>query len=178
MGVASDFALRERLGGPAIDLRADERAVRLLFVEHDSDYGDLVRATLDSATRGRFDVENAQRLDAAAARIGNGSYDALLLDFTGIEGDERGAIEAAADLACRVPVIVLTGSEKAPEAGPPEDPAGVRERLARSRLPDAILRAVRRYRRLGQQGAEPIVLRDPLRAFAHAFARLRSSLAR
>ena len=76
-----------------------------------------------------------------------------------------------------VPVIVLTGNddETAPEGDASE--SAFRDRISGSGLPDTILRAVRRHRRLGQSGAaEPIVWRDPLRAFARAFARVRHSL--
>jgi DNA-binding response OmpR family regulator len=155
-------------------MRPDEQGVRLLFVEHSPEYATLVCETLDASTRGHFDVRHAPRLDAAVDDLRRGDYDALLLDFTARDGAAvEKSIESASRLASRLPVILLTGSDDPQESTAPrvED---VRERMARSRLPSAILRAVRRHRRLGQQSAsEPIVLRDPLRALAAAFARLR-----
>jgi DNA-binding response OmpR family regulator len=166
--------------GPLVGLRTDEHAVRLLFVEHSPDYAQLVCETLDKSSHGHFDVRHAPGLDSAANDLATGEFDALLLDLTrGANSGEAESIESASKLANRLPVIVLTGSEDEPprtsglatavELGE----AAVRERIARSRLPDAILRAVRRHRRVGQQdAAEPIVLRDPLRALAKTFARL------
>lgn len=164
-------------------LRADEAAVRLVFVEHCGEYAALVRETLERARKGRFEVRPADRLDAAFAHVEAGDYDAVLVDLTRSEArpDCAASIEVASALAHRVPVIVLTGSEDDDKELTPvdrRDPAkAVRDGMARSRLPDAILSAVRRYRRLGCCGAvEPIVLRDPLRGFARAFARLRGAM--
>ena len=110
-----------------------------------------------------------------------GDYDALLLDLTGDPGapaDSNASIDAASQIASRLPVIVLTGSEDDHRDAPRDDEASaIREGIAHSPLPDAILGAVRRHRRLGQAGAaEPIVLRDPLRGFASLFAKVRRSL--
>jgi DNA-binding response OmpR family regulator len=157
------------------DLRPDEGAVRLVFVEHCRDYAALVCETLESTCKGRFEVRKENRLDAAAHEVERGEFDAVLVDLTGGSGL---SIEDASTLATRVPVIVLTGSE-ADESGDPELEADsvVLDRIARSRLPDAILSAVRRHRRLGQRGAaDPIVLRDPLRACAKVFAKIRRSV--
>ena len=173
-----------RTGDPG-GLRSDETAVRVVFVERSDEYGALVRETLERARHGRFEVRPTDRLDAAVAHVEAGQTDAVLVDLTGGERPPEPAtcIEAASALAHRVPVIVLTGSENDDdkELTPVDhlDPAQlVRDRMARSRLPDAILSAVRRHRRLGCSGAvDPIVLRDPLRGLARLFVRLRESLA-
>ncbi len=174
---------RDVLDGDFSGARERENDVRLLFVEHSPDYAALVLETLDRATRGHFDVRHADRLDAAVADLAAGDYDALLLDWTGDhsspdEGDAT--IDAASQIASRLPVIVLTGSEEHPQqAAAPDEASAMRKGIEHSRLPDAILSAVRRHRRLGQHGAtEPIVLRDPLRGFARVFANLRRSLRR
>ena len=164
-------------------VREHENDVRLLFVEHSPDYAALVCETLDQAARGHFQVRHADRLEAAVHDLARREYDALLLDLTGDHGtppDCDASIDAASQLASRLPVIVLTGSEDDYRNAPRDDEASaMREGIAHSLLPDAILSAVRRHRRLGQHGApEPIVLRDPLRAFARAFAKLRRSLQR
>ena len=165
------------------DAREHENDVRLLFVEHSAEYGALVRETLDQATRGHFEVRHADRLEAAVDDLAAGDYDALLLDWTGDHGSSDGGdttIDAASQIASRLPVIVLTGSEDDHRNTPaPDEATAMREGIEHSRLPDAILSAVRRHRRLGQHGAaEPIVLRDPLRGFARVFGRLRRSLRR
>jgi CheY-like chemotaxis protein len=165
----------------AHSLRMDESAVRLLFVEHSPEYAALVCETLQQAPTGHFEVQHADRLDLAARTIEDGDYDAVLLDLTENSADGSDTIEAAALIASRLPVIVLTGaaSEATPQGVEAEkdahDEARVRDKIAESDLPGAILSAVRRSRRLGQTGAsEPIVLRDPLRALARAFAKLRT----
>ncbi len=156
--------------------------VRLLFVEHSPDYAALVCETLDRAAHGHFEVSHADRLDAAERDIAVGHYDALLLDLTGSDSSDGRSvtIDAASEIATRLPVILLTGSdEEHASPGQVDEASAIREGIAHSPLPDAILGAVRRHRRIGQQGAsEPIVLRDPLRAFARVFAKLRRSLAR
>jgi CheY-like chemotaxis protein len=179
MAVTASFA--NGVGG----IRSDESSVRLVFVQHSRDYGELVRETLESTSKGHFQVRNTDRLEAALQDVEEGVCDAVLVDLTegtpGSGGDGRPvSIEDASTLAIRVPVIVLTGSEDdEKDLEPADDPRDrVRSQMADSRLPDQILRAVRRHRRLGSCGAaEPIVLRDPLRAFARAFAKLRRSLA-
>jgi DNA-binding NtrC family response regulator len=159
-------------------VRADESSVRLLFVEHSQDYAALVCETLQHAGKGHFEVRHADRLDAAFDDVDEGTCDAVLVDLTA--GSENGAvsIDAAESLAHRVPVIVLTGSDEEDELVDADSEAAFRTRMACSRLPGTILGAVRRYRRLGQGGANPVVLRDPLRAFARAFARLGAAIPR
>lgn len=160
-------------------VRADENAVRLLFIEHSPDYGALVRATLDGAAQGHFEVCNAPRLDLASRELLD-RFDAILVDRTASSDEAATEVDellAASKLASRLPVILLTGNDRDAAPDPSQEAAQVRGEIARSRLPGAILRAVRRYRRLGQNGAaEPIVLRDPMRALAPVFAKLRESL--
>ena len=164
-------------------VREHENDVRLMFVEHCPEYAALVCETLDRAARGHFDVRHIDRLEVAAHDLLEGDYDALLLDLTGDHGtpaDSDATIDAASQIASRLPVIVLTGSEDDRRDAPRDDEASaIREGIAHSPLPEAILSAVRRHRRLGQHGAaEPIVLRDPLRGFARLFAKLSRSLQR
>lgn len=159
--------------------RADECAVRLLFVKHSRDYAELVCETLETTHKGRFEVRHADRLDAARHHVEAGDFDAVLVDLPEAADPDRRRvhIDEASTLASRVPVIVLTGHETEDESAAPASESLVRDRIARSRLPDEILKAVRRHRRLGPSGSrEPIVLRDPLRACARIFARLRRSL--
>lgn len=171
MAVTADYT--GGIGG----LRSDESSVRVVFVEHSAEYASLVCETLEQARRGRFEVRHASRIDAALHDVEEGACDAVLVDWT-TQDDDAVTIDAASSIATRIPVIVLTGSdgEREPEGDDPE--VALRDRMAGSGLPEAILSAVRRHRRLGQSGgAEPIIWRDPLRAFARAFARVRRSLA-
>lgn len=161
---------RQPIDRPTV-LRPDENAVRLLFIEHSAEYGALVRAALDGATRAQFEICRAERLDVAARELDR--FDALLIDLTASNDDSTGELDAASALASRLPVIVLKGNDLDGMCLRDGDDTDLRGEIARSRLPNAILRVVRRYRRLGQNdAAEPIVVRDPLRAIAPAFARL------
>ncbi len=175
------MAVTSELSGPIGlgHVRDDEAAVRLVFVEQGTDYAALVREALGLSTA-RFEVRHATRLEAARHEVESGGLDAVLVDWTrdsaagGPEGG-RISIEEASHLATRVPVIVLTGSDD--DEPQPEAEDAMLARIADSPLPDEILRAVRRHRRLGCRGRpEPIVLRDPLRACARVFARVRRSL--
>jgi DNA-binding response OmpR family regulator len=165
-------------------LRPDESAVRLLFVERSSEYAALVRQSLEETHKGRFEVQHTERLDIARRHAEEGSVDAVLVDLTSSEAGSDGPadlpvqIDEASSLATRVPVIVLTGSDTEEVTLERESETGLLERIAQSRVPDEILRAVRRHRRLGACGAaDPVVLRDPLRACARVFARIRKRLA-
>ena len=160
-------------------LRIDEAAVRLLLVEQSRDYADLLCETLHTTEKAHFEVRSADRFDTARCEVEEGSLDAVLVDLTPCEDTEsrRIRIDEASRLATRVPVIVLTGDE-ASETTSDDDASRVREQIQASRLPDEILRAVHRHRRLGPTGkADPIVVRDPLRACARLFAKLRRSFA-
>lgn len=174
------MAVSADLPNGASGFRPDESAIRLVFVKHSREYAALVCETLEVAGKGRFQVRHADRLEAARHHVEAGEFDAVLFDLPqAADPDHRRIqIDEASTLATRVPVIVLTGHEPDDETGASEPEAVVRDRIARSRLPDEILKAVRRHRRLGPRGSsEPIVLRDPLRACARIFARLRRSLA-
>ena len=171
-------ATTDTMRGPRC-FRADESAVRLVFVEHSRDYAALVCETLEHAGKGQFEVRHADRLDTAFDDVDEGICDAVLVDLTAGSLNGSVSIDAAESLAHRVPVIVLTGSEDEKDLmgdSEPDAETAFRNRIAGSRLPGAILGAVRRHRRLGQGGANPVVLRDPLRAFARAFARLRGAI--
>ena len=177
MAVTSD--LPPGIGG----LRQDEDAVRLLFIERSAEYAALVRETLEHTRKGRFEVHPVDRLEMARQELESGELDAVLVDLTlapGADADHHSvSIDEASDLATRVPVIVLTGNEhdEADDRHENTSESAVLARIACSRVPDEILRAVRRHRRLGPGGsADPIVLRDPLRACARVFARIRRSL--
>ena len=155
-------------------LRTDEGEVRLVFVEHGAEYAALVCETLQQTRKGRFAVRHATRLEAAWTDVEHGACDAVLVDLTNGPQPCELTFDDASSISKRVPVIVLTGDDETDIDVDDADPeADFRDRMAHSRLPNTILGAVRRSRRLGQHGAiDPIVLRDPLRAFASTFAKL------
>jgi len=132
--------------------------IRLLFVEHDASCAELVCTCLERARRGTFEVSQAEQLALAREQLQARAYDALLVDLGHVEGERAAAMDAAVELAGRLPVIVLTGTE-AEVLGSCRDRL---ERVQRCDLACQIQRAVRRYRRMcGAVLAPPIFVRVP-----------------
>jgi len=150
--------------GLAVEGRPDERAVRVLLVEDRPFFARVVRWALARATRGRFQIEQAFAFAHAVKRLKEELFDAILFDLGPRTGDEvEAALDAAEALAHRVPVIVLTGTQvEVPEAAAHADGLAAfvrREHFECDRLPPTILDAIKRHRRVGQIGADPIIYR-------------------
>ena len=145
MSTAAEFASHRPHGE---DGRVDEQFVRILFVEERADFADRVRGILSSCRRGSFEIVRESDLVKAASQIRGETFDLLLLDLSLATVDRAAAIELATDLAHRLPVVVLTGTETLVEAG-----SDVRDSLERcmeqADVPGKLLSAIRRYRRLG-----------------------------
>jgi DNA-binding NtrC family response regulator len=162
VSVASDI-FESRQG--TIDLRSEEEPVRLLVVEDPRGCAGLVRRTLGRASRGRFEPVFVERIEIALLELDRLPYDALLLDV-GLPGtDEEATLDTAALLAHRLPVVVLTGTQSTiraslTEADAAEDPR-IERRFDRAELPRTILQAVRRHRRIGASGIDPVICRVP-----------------
>ncbi len=176
MGTGSEFARHRPRGN---DARPDERFVRILFVEDRPDLADEIRQTLGAAGRASFEVICESDLVAAAAQIRGDSFDLLLLDPQLPQVDRRAAIELASDLAHRLPVVVLTGTEHLREraqtgadgavdvSGPPaavgdvDEPTRrrLRECIRHADIAGKLLSAIRRSRRLGTGVMSPIFCR-------------------
>ncbi|MEE8164712.1 MAG: hypothetical protein V3T64_04015, partial [Myxococcota bacterium] len=109
---------------------------------------ETIRSILVRCARGSFDVVRQADLIEAAAQIRGESFDLLLLDLTLEQMERTTAIELATDLAHRLPVVVLTGTEALVDSG-----QVVREGFERcfehADVPGKLLTAIRRYRRLG-----------------------------
>jgi hypothetical protein len=148
------------------DLRLDEDAVRVLMVEGSLACASLLEGLLARAPRGRFDIVRSQSLVADLDdELELGGYDALLIDLARLGHAAREAVEWASRAAHRLPVILLTGTEDR-LLTQPADAACVEERplqrrLDRADIPATILRAIRRHRRVGAGGAEPVFCRIP-----------------
>lgn len=156
----------DHLGGAgvAVDSRSDERAVRVLLVEDRPIFARIVCWALARATRGRFQIEQAGVFAQAVRRLKEELFDAILVDLGPRVGDEaEAALDAAEELAHRVPVIVLTGTNvEVPETATRQDELAAyvqREHFECERLPCTILDAIKRHRRVGQLGADPIIYR-------------------
>lgn len=144
------------------DARPDERFVRILLIEDRSVLADEIRQVLGRNVRASFEVVCESNLVAAAAQIEGDQFDLLLMD-PALPGVERSAaFELASDLAHRLPVVVLTGTEPFVEKSHQDD-AALRRRLAdcveHADVPSKLLGAIRRSRRLGTGIMTPLFCR-------------------
>lgn len=138
--------------------RVDEHFVRILFVEERAEFADRVRGLLGQCQRGSFEVVREQDLVKAAAQIRGDSFDLLLLDLSLENVERQAAIDLAADLAHRIPVVVLTGTEALIDPST-EIRAGIERCLEHADVPGKLLSAIRHYRRLGTGVMTPIFCR-------------------
>jgi PAS domain S-box-containing protein len=96
---------------PAAKESTTEAATRVLLVEDSPSDADLLQQTLQQAGAGRFEVTWVERLDDGLARLGEASFDVLLLDLSlpdssGPETFRRALHAAPPQLA----IVVLTGA--------------------------------------------------------------------
>lgn len=140
------------------DARADERFVRILFVEDRMDLADEIRECLDRAVGYSFEVVRETNLVRAVALIEGETFDLLLFDLSLPNVARSVAIELANDLAHRLPVVVLTGTEG---FGDPASPLGrgLEASVEHAHVPATLLSAIRRSRRLGTGVMAPLFCR-------------------
>ncbi|MCR9094974.1 MAG: response regulator [bacterium] len=155
MATGAEFAGHRPHGD---DARPDERHVRILLVEGRSLVADEIRECLSSTSSASFEIVCETDLVDAAAQIQGEQYDLLLMDPQ-LPGVERtAALDLANELAHRLPVVVLTGTEALERA---DD--GVRTRLAtcvrEADVAGKLLKAIRRARRLGTGVMTPMFCR-------------------
>lgn len=159
MSTGTEFSNRQT---HAEDARMDERFVRVLFVETRSDLADEICGSLGRAGCGSFDIVQESSLVSAAAQIQGETFDLLLLDPALPDVDREAVIELASDLAHRLPVVVLTGTESCPTPEP-SNAESLRPLLKgcieRAELPGKLLGAIRRARRFGTGVMAPIFCR-------------------
>ena len=126
------------------DVRPEERDLRVLLVEGRDELADEIRENLGRTVRASFEVVFEMDLVEAAARIGGDQFDLLLIDPM-LPGVERGAVlEVANDLAHRLPVVVLTGTE-----GLATQACDLARCVEHADVAGKLLTAIRRSRRLG-----------------------------
>ena len=146
------------------DGRPDERYVRILLVEEKTEIADEIRHTLGRTVRASFEVVCQTDLVEAVAQIQGDRFDLLVIDPMLPGVDRPAALELANDLAHRLPVVVLTGTEALREdAKPRVDVEVERRRVSRSveraDVANTLLSAIRRARRLGTGVMTPIFCR-------------------
>jgi DNA-binding NtrC family response regulator len=142
----------------ADEARVDETFVRILFVEDRTDVADEIRQALGRATRGSFDVVRESNLVQAVALIEGETFDLLLLDLSLPNLERSTAIELANDLAHRLPVVVLTGTEAIEDLVSPIR-TGLKACVEHADVPGKLLSAIRRSRRLGTGVMAPLFCR-------------------
>lgn len=156
MSTGAEFAGHRPHGD---DARPDERFVRILFVEHFAPLADEIHQTLGRAERASFEIVRQSCVVEAAAQICGEEFDLLLLDPELPTIARSAAIELATELAHRLPVVVLVGTEHLDA----EDGLDVRKRLRRgiehADVAGKLLSAIRRSRRLGTGVMAPVFCR-------------------
>lgn len=155
MSAGSGFAGRRPYGEAS---RADEKFVRILFIEDRTDVADEIRGSLQRAGRGSFDIVRESNMVKAVAQIEGDSFDLLLLDLSLQDVERSTAIELANDIAHRLPVVVLTGTEVL------DDPdsqlcKSLKACVERADVPGKLLSAIRHSRRLGTGVMAPLFCR-------------------
>lgn len=153
MTTAAEFA---RHRPHAEEARVDERYVRVLFVEDRTDLAEEIRSSLGRAQRGSFEIVRENDFVTAAARVD--SFDLLLVDLSLGDVDRSAAIELANELAHRLPVVVLAGTEGLAEPGRASD-RELKSCVEHADIPGKLLQAMRRARRLGTGCFTPIFCR-------------------
>jgi DNA-binding NtrC family response regulator len=155
MSTGAEFAGHRPHGG---DARPDERFVRILLIETRTELADEIQKNLYSAGRASFDVIRETSLVDAAARIQGDSYDLILIDPLLPNVERTTVLELANDLAHRLPVVVLTGTEILAGAGE-EIRKAWRGCIEHADIPGKLLSAIRRSRRLGTGVMSPVFCR-------------------
>jgi len=155
MSTGTEYTRHRPRGG---DARIDEAFVRVLFVEDRMELAEEIHRSLGNALRGSFEVVREAELVRAAARIRGEEYDLLLIDLLLYEQDRSATIELAADLAHRLPVVVLTGMEAFVEPGRAAC-GGLEACIENADVHGRLLSAIRRSRRLGTGVMSPVFCR-------------------
>jgi DNA-binding NtrC family response regulator len=155
MSTAAEFASHRPHGD---DGRVDEQYVRILFVEDHTDFAEKLRATLGRCARGSFEIVRETDLVKAASQVGRERFDLLLVDLSLASCDREATIDLATDLAHRLPVVVLTGTEALLDPDV-EAREGLERSIEQADVPGKLLTAIRRYRRLGTSIMTPTFCR-------------------
>ncbi len=141
------------------DVRANEKFVRILFIEERAELANEISGILNRAGRGSFEVVRETNLVKAIAQIDGEIFDLLLFDLSLPTVERSAAIELANDLARRLPVVVLTGTEALEDESLCFRGGGLRGVLEHADIPGKLLSSIRRSRRLGTGVMAPLFCR-------------------
>lgn len=144
----------------AQEARVDEEFVRILFVEDRSEFAEAMHKSLGNAARGSFEMVRETDLVRAAQQIEGERFDLLLLDLSLASIERAAAIELATDLAHRLPVVVLTGTEDCHPSGADRPIGrGLAACIDHADVAGKLLSTIRRSRRLGTGVMSPVFCR-------------------
>ena len=85
-------------------------AIRVLLVEDSSSDAELLQLTLERTGAGRFEFTWVERLAEALSRLGQESFDVLLLDLSLPDSSGPDTFRRAHNAAPHLPIVVLTGA--------------------------------------------------------------------
>jgi sigma-B regulation protein RsbU (phosphoserine phosphatase) len=84
---------------------------KILLVEDEPGFAQRIKAMLDQASGGVFEVETVGHFDAGLARLAQGGFDLMLVDLSLPDGAGIANIDGAHAVDQRVPVIVLGSAD-------------------------------------------------------------------
>jgi CheY-like chemotaxis protein len=118
-------------------------ALRVLLIEDDPDDQLLTRDALADVAPGRYRVTCAASYGDGLAQLGHGDHDVVLLDYRLGAQDGLGLLQAALEVGCRAPIIVLTGQSER-EIDEAAQRAGAADYLIKGQLtPELLDRSIR-----------------------------------
>jgi DNA-binding NtrC family response regulator len=136
-----------------------DAVVRILFVADRARLAHAIQSAFEKSLPGPFHLEVEPLLDQAALRIHHERFDLLLLDLA-LAGTRRSVLmDRASELATRLPVVALSGTESLGVAGSGGTHGSHRDPLEEADLAAVVHRTLRRARRLGTFALTPVFCR-------------------
>lgn len=139
--------------------RSTDRHVRILFVADRALLAAPLRGVLEKSLNGDFEIVLEPLLDQAVLRIQRERFDLLLLDLALADVRRSALMDRASELATRLPVVALSGTESLGLADPVGPQTSLRDRLEEADLAAVVHRTLRRARRLGTFALPPVFCR-------------------
>src|SRR5687767_10985166 len=90
---------------------ADQKIIKVLVVEPHGFYTQLLKETLQGASRGRFELISRGSLDQARKALSNQKLDIILLDLSLPDSQGMQTFTSLYSLAPTLPIIILTAVE-------------------------------------------------------------------
>jgi diguanylate cyclase (GGDEF)-like protein len=120
-----------------------QRPIKILLVESDREYLEVLRERLSSVHQVVLDIEYAGELSEALARLTQGGIDAVLLDLDLPDSQGMVTFERTYAFAPNVPIIVLT-AEADEQVAVSSVQGGAQDYMVKSEIhPDTLARSVR-----------------------------------